>query len=65
MIVSKVYDVNGYNIDEVITELAKEINNGYTISYIEYEPYSLSCHSINNKASAHIHLKHKDSKYES
>ena len=37
MVVSKIYCCNAYNINEVITELAKEIDNGYIVDYIEQD----------------------------
>ena len=63
MIVGKVYDVNLKNVDEIITEIAKEIGNGYTVSYIEHEPHEPYTCSINpyKEVTAHIHLKRKDS----
>ena len=56
MIISKVYDINCNNIDEVITELAKEIEKGFTVSKIKYEPYECSINTYNNQATAHIYL---------
>ena len=50
MIVEKEINFNFYDIDNVVLELAKEINNGFTISYVKqttkFEDLPISCDKI-------------------
>ena len=60
MIVEKKISFNYDNMDEVILELAEEINKGFTISYIERLPYTLSIKQYDDSASMIICLRRKE-----
>lgn len=49
MIINKTYEVNYVNIDSVITAMAKDIEEGYTLYQVEQLPFDASMDIVNLK----------------
>lgn len=49
MIINKTYEVNYANIDSVITAMAKDIEEGYTLYKVEQLSYEASIGTVNLK----------------
>lgn len=49
MIINKIYEVNYVNMDSVITAMAKDIEEGYTLYKVEQLPFEASIGTINLK----------------
>lgn len=59
MIVNKTYEVNDINLDSVITAMAKDIEEGYTLYKVEKLPLEYSTNIINPKPSMIFTLHNK------
>jgi len=46
MIINKTYEVNYVNMDSVITAMAKDIENGYTLYKVEQLPLEKSINNV-------------------
>ena len=51
MIINKTYEVNDINLDSVITAMAKDIEEGYTLYKVETLPLEYSTNIVNFKPS--------------
>lgn len=60
MILSKKFECTVDDLDSVVVELAKEIENGYHIAKIETNPITLSCDIRRNEPDFSIELRRKD-----
>lgn len=60
MILSKKFECTVEDLDSIIVELAKEIENGYHIAKIETNPITLSCNIRRNEPDFSIELRRKD-----
>ena len=59
MIINKTYEFNYAAIDSVILDLAKDIENGFTVNKIERAPLELCPYARNLKPSYIITLRNK------
>ena len=59
MIINKTYEVNYIDMDSVITEIAKDIEEGYTVHKIERPPLTCCADSCDLRPSAIITLHNK------
>ena len=59
MIVNKTYEVNDINLDSVITAMAKDIEEGYTLYKVKTLPLEYSTNIVNFKPSMIFTLHNK------
>lgn len=59
MIINKKYEVNYVDMDSVITAMAKDIEEGYTVDRIERPPLAYCADSCELRSSAIITLHNK------
>ncbi len=59
MIINKIYEVNYVNMDSVITAIAKDIEEGYTVDKLERPPLAYCADSCDLRPSLIIKLHNK------
>ena len=59
MIINKIYEVNYANMDSVITAMAKDIEEGYTLYKVEQLPLEVSIGTVNLKPAVIFTLHNK------